>query len=52
MREIASLTKIMTCYVVLKLLDHFQLKKEHAHVRVSKYAAKTIGTSANLKTGD
>jgi len=26
-RECASLTKIMTCYVVIKLMDRFNLKE-------------------------
>lgn len=33
MREIASLTKIMTCYVVLNLIEHFKLQKEITYVQ-------------------
>lgn len=50
-RECASLTKIMTCYVVVKLLDRFNLKETQL-VKVSKEAANVIGTSAELIEGD
>ena len=51
-REIASLTKIMTCYVVLLLLKRFDLDEKKHYIEVSDLAASTSGTSAELKTGD
>lgn len=51
-REIASLTKIMTCYTVLSLIDKFKLNKTTELVSVSKEASSVIGTSAELKEND
>lgn len=51
-REIASLTKIMTCYLTLTLTKKLNLPLMELTVRVSKLAASMIGTSANLKEGD
>ena len=51
-REIASLTKIMTCYVVLKLLQRFNLDETTTMVEVSENAADIAGTSAELVEGD
>ena len=51
-REIASLTKMMNLFCVVKLLDQYKLNSKDMYTKVSKKAAKTIGTSANLKTGD
>lgn len=52
-REIASLTKVMTCYVALKLMhsdtDHLH---KSALLPVSKFASTLIGTSAHLREGD
>ena len=50
-REIASLTKIMTCYLSIKLAEAWGiplLKK----IAVSPRAAMISGTSANLRAGD
>ena len=51
-REIASLTKIMTCLTALKLVKHFRIQVKNCSVKVSKVAASMIGTSARLKGGD
>lgn len=51
-REIASLTKMMNLFCVIKLLDQYKLNAMDMYTTVSKKAAKTIGTTANLKTGD
>lgn len=52
-REIASLTKIMTCHLVLTLIDRYSESVSiNSMVEVSEKAAKTSGTSAKLKTGD
>lgn len=51
-REIASLTKIMTWYTVLRLIDKFKLNKATELVCVSKEASSVIGTTAELKESD
>lgn len=50
-REIASLTKIMTCYTVLKIIEKYSLNKHSTLVVVSKRASTEIGTTANLEDG-
>ena len=50
-RECASLTKIMTCYVVLKLCALWNLPTD-TEVTVSQVASDIRGTSANLEMGD
>jgi len=44
----ASLTKIMTCLVSLHLATELKLDLHKTWFKVSKKAADTIGTSANL----
>jgi D-alanyl-D-alanine carboxypeptidase len=44
--EIASLTKIMTAYVVCKFLDENSMNPNKVFMRVSKRAASVGGTSA------
>ena len=51
-REIASLTKIMTCIVCLNILKRTDLISLESTVKVSYRASKVIGTTAGLKTGD
>lgn len=50
-RECASLTKIMTCFVVLRLLERFDMEDSKL-VTVGSDAASVIGTSAELVEGD
>ena len=50
-RECASLTKIMTGYVVLRLMQRFNIK-ETTLVKVGNDAAHVHGTSAELIEGD
>lgn len=50
-REVASLTKIMTAFVVLKLLDRFQIE-DTTLIKVGSDASAVIGTSAELVEGD
>ena len=42
----------MTCLVVLKLIEKFQLNPIKDKIKVSKFASTIIGTSANLKHND
>lgn len=51
MREIASLTKIMTCYTVIQLVSR-NLVSYSDIVKVSKQASKISGTSAELNEND
>lgn len=51
-REVASLTKIMTCYTVIQLVKEFQINVEAEKVVISSTASHVTGTSANLETGD
>lgn len=50
-REVASLTKIMTAFIVLKLLDRFSIE-DSTLIKVGGDAASVIGTSAELVEGD
>ena len=50
-REVASLTKIMTAYVVFQMMERFD-KDEETLVEVSADASSVIGTSAELVEGD
>lgn len=47
-REMASLTKIMTTLVSINLAKDMKLNLKTHYFKVSKNAAKMIGTSANL----
>lgn len=51
-REVASLTKIMTFYVVYQVSKEFKLKIPSTEVKVSNVASDIRGTTAFLKTGD
>ena len=51
-REVASLTKIMTCYTVIQLAKEFQINLKKEKITVSAVASDIRGTSANLETGD
>ena len=50
-REVASLTKIMTAFVVYKLMEKFKVDESYL-VTVSGDASSVIGTSAELIEGD
>jgi len=50
--EIASLTKIMTCWTTVKFLEENNIDLDTLFLEVSKAATKTIGTSAGLEKGD
>lgn len=50
-REVASLTKIMTCYTVLKIIEKYNLNKHSTLVIISKRASTEIGTTADLEEG-
>jgi D-alanyl-D-alanine carboxypeptidase len=50
-REIASLTKTMTCYTVLNLCKRYNIDMKNTHIQVSPDSSKVIGTSAVLKVG-
>ena len=50
-REAASLTKIMTCFVVLRLMERFKVE-EDTLITVGQDASNVNGTSAELVEGD
>jgi D-alanyl-D-alanine carboxypeptidase len=50
-REAASLTKVMTAFVVLKLMEKWKIK-DNTLVEISGDAAGINGTSADLLEGD
>lgn len=51
-REIASLTKIMTCWVVIQLCKEYGLNPKATTISISDVASDIRGTTANLQTGD
>mmetsp|Transcript_65457 Transcript_65457/g.75277 ORF Transcript_65457/g.75277 Transcript_65457/m.75277 type:complete len:368 (-) Transcript_65457:216-1319(-) len=51
-REVASLTKIMTAFVVSKVSQRLNLDIENTMLTVSRNASRTPGTTANLREGD
>jgi len=51
-REMASITKIMTSYLVYRIMKRFKMNPKKRIVKVSKYASGIGGTTARLKEGD
>lgn len=51
-REVASLTKIMTFYTVLQLIDRFKIDAKNTFIEICDEVSSVIGTSAMLYTGD
>jgi D-alanyl-D-alanine carboxypeptidase (penicillin-binding protein 5/6) len=51
-REVASVTKIMTCLVTLDFVTQFNVDIDKTHYLVSRKAANLGGTSANLRRDD
>lgn len=51
-REIASLTKIMTCYTVLNIAKRLDIRLQDTAIEVSKQAATINGTRAEFYNGD
>ena len=51
-REVASLTKMMTFYTVLRCLNKYNMHARNSYITISKTASKCTGTTANLKEGD
>ena len=50
--EIASLTKIMTCLLVLQLSEKFKIDLKFARTKVGQKAADLRGTTAKLLYAD
>jgi D-alanyl-D-alanine carboxypeptidase (penicillin-binding protein 5/6) len=50
-REVASITKVMTCYVIIQLMERFK-KKDETLIEVTNDATSVHGTSAELLEGD
>lgn len=51
-REVASLTKMMTLYTVIRLMSKWNMNPKNVSITVSQAAATVTGTSANLVEGD
>ena len=51
-REIASLTKIMTAFLALRLCSEYNVDLYNTFTVVSEYSASITGTTAILKPGD
>lgn len=51
-REIASLTKIMTCIVAINLIKNAEKSTFDTKVKISQKASSMIGTSAELQPND
>lgn len=51
-REIASLTKMMTCLCACKLIKQYEINPKEVYVQVSKYSSHIGGTSAHLEAND
>ena len=50
--EIASMTKIMTCFIVIQICRKLKLNPAKTRLHVSRHSASVDGTSAKLKSGD
>ncbi|CAD8171849.1 unnamed protein product [Paramecium pentaurelia] len=51
-RQMASITKIMTCWLALKLTQQFQLDLDNTYFTVPEKAERIGGTTAQLQSGD
>ena len=51
-RQVASLTKMMTLYTVLKLSEKYGLKLDEILITISSIASSICGTTAQLVEGD
>ena len=51
-REVASLTKVMTCMITLDFINQFSIDIDKTHYLVSKKATLLGGTTANLRRDD
>lgn len=48
----ASLTKMMTAFVCVKLCKSFKLDMKVTQIKICEVAADIRGTTANLRVGD
>jgi D-alanyl-D-alanine carboxypeptidase len=51
-RQVASLTKIMTAYVIFHLMERYGLNEQKEMIKILPSCATLNGTSANLLPGD
>jgi D-alanyl-D-alanine carboxypeptidase (penicillin-binding protein 5/6) len=51
-KEVASITKLMTCLIVLDFIEKYNIDIDKTHYLVSRKAAQLGGTTANLKKDD
>lgn len=50
--QIASISKIMTCYLTLLACKKYNVDMKKCQVRISEVASTMTGTSAGLEVGD
>lgn len=51
-REMASITKVMTSYLIFRIMKRFKINPKKRMVKVSRYASQVGGTTAKLREGD
>ena len=51
-REVASITKMMTFYTVINILEEFKIDPSQTYITICRQATSIIGTSAELKEDD
>jgi len=51
-KEVASITKVMTSYLIFRIMRRFKMNPKKEMVVVSKYASSITGTTARLREGD
>lgn len=50
--QIASISKVMTCYLTLLACKKYNVDMKKCQVRISEFASSMTGTSAGLEVGD
>jgi len=51
-REVASITKMMTFYTVICIMDEFKIDPKKTLIAVSRMGSSVTGTTADLREGD
>jgi len=50
--QVASISKVMTCYLSLLICKKYEINWKTYYVRVTEKASEILGTSAELQRGD
>jgi serine-type D-Ala-D-Ala carboxypeptidase (penicillin-binding protein 5/6) len=51
-REVASITKMMTFYTVINIIEEYKIDPSQTFISVCRQATSIIGTSADLREDD